>query len=40
MIEAFSEEGKEIVVQGFKFKPVFNANAIQTVDSSLEEDTI
>lgn len=40
MIEAFSEEGQEIVVKGYKFEPVFNVNAIQTVGSSLEEDTI
>lgn len=34
MMEAFSNEGLEIVVKRYQFKPVLNANAIQTRESS------
>lgn len=40
MMEVFSDEGPEFVVHGINFEPVFNANAIQTGEFSLEEDSV
>lgn len=37
MMEAFSDEGQEIVVKRCKFEPVLNTNAIQTGEFSLED---
>lgn len=40
MMEVFSNEGPEIVVHGYKFEPVFNANAIQTGESSWKKTAL
>lgn len=40
MKESFLDEGPGFVGQGYKFEPVFNANAIQTGEFSLEEDSV
>lgn len=40
MMEVFSDEGPEIVVHGYKFEPVFNANAIQTGESSWKKTAL
>lgn len=39
-MDAFSDESPEFAVQGYKFETVFNANAIQTDESSSEEDSV